>query len=427
MDHVHQRADRHRRPAPGGGAVYRGRAGTVSRGRHQGDPARRRRLRGEEGRHELLHDSRDVRVHRRLRRARRIAEAWRSSSKFTATIRIRSTWRASRLGLRLRAPPLVLHALYARDLTPLKRWLGIRPRNAVTVLDTHDGIGVQDVDAAARRPGPGASAAGHSTRSSEPFTSAAGGESRHASGTSAGNVDVHQINCTFYDALGGATTNISSRARFSASCQASRRSTTWGCSPAATTWNCCGAPVSAATSTVTTTRTTKWRAHGSGPSSRSLCDFCDFGTAIPLSAAVTPSADRSLVLEWRNGADGPGWTLTWAGCAQSIVATGRGRTAVGYCSGDGQRGTPQLALVKALTYLMFAMFAMTTDSVGIIIPEVIRTFGLADRSRRVSIRDDGRDRGGRRCFLGSWPTGSAGGRFVAGLTLFAAACFLSRR
>ena len=30
-----------------------------------------------------------------------------------------------------------------------------------------------------------------------------------------------------------------------------------------------------------------------------------------------------------------------------------------------------------VTYLMFAMFAMTTDSVGIIIPEVIRTFQLS--------------------------------------------------
>jgi fucose permease len=36
-----------------------------------------------------------------------------------------------------------------------------------------------------------------------------------------------------------------------------------------------------------------------------------------------------------------------------------------------------LAVVKALTYLMFAMFAMTTDSVGIIIPEVIKTFRLS--------------------------------------------------
>jgi fucose permease len=36
-----------------------------------------------------------------------------------------------------------------------------------------------------------------------------------------------------------------------------------------------------------------------------------------------------------------------------------------------------LAIVKTLTYLMFAMFAMTTDSVGVIIPEVIRTLRLS--------------------------------------------------
>lgn len=33
-------------------------------------------------------------------------------------------------------------------------------------------------------------------------------------------------------------------------------------------------------------------------------------------------------------------------------------------------------LLKVLTYLMFAMFAMTTDSVGVIIPQVIREFSL---------------------------------------------------
>jgi MFS transporter, DHA1 family, quinolone resistance protein len=35
-----------------------------------------------------------------------------------------------------------------------------------------------------------------------------------------------------------------------------------------------------------------------------------------------------------------------------------------------------MLVIKTLTYLMFAMFAMTTDSVGIIIPEIIRTFRL---------------------------------------------------
>jgi len=37
---------------------------------------------------------------------------------------------------------------------------------------------------------------------------------------------------------------------------------------------------------------------------------------------------------------------------------------------------PNMALLKILTYLMFAMFAMTTDSVGIIIPEIVKTFRL---------------------------------------------------
>jgi FHS family L-fucose permease-like MFS transporter len=36
-----------------------------------------------------------------------------------------------------------------------------------------------------------------------------------------------------------------------------------------------------------------------------------------------------------------------------------------------------LAAIKALTFLMFMIFAMTTDSVGVIIPEIIRQFGLS--------------------------------------------------
>jgi fucose permease len=36
-----------------------------------------------------------------------------------------------------------------------------------------------------------------------------------------------------------------------------------------------------------------------------------------------------------------------------------------------------LTAIKGLTFVMFAMFAMTTDSVGIIIPEIIKTFRLS--------------------------------------------------
>lgn len=86
-----------------------------------------------------------------------------------------------------------------------------------------------------------------------------------------------------------------------------------------------------------------------------------------------------------------------------------------------------MAVVKTLTYLMFAMFAMTTDSVGLIIPEVIRTFGLsltaagtfqyatmAGIAVAALLCGQLADRLGRR------PT------IVAGLVLFAAACFLMR-
>ena len=35
-----------------------------------------------------------------------------------------------------------------------------------------------------------------------------------------------------------------------------------------------------------------------------------------------------------------------------------------------------LSVIKWLTFLMFMMFAMTTDSVGVIIPEIIKEFHL---------------------------------------------------
>jgi fucose permease len=38
---------------------------------------------------------------------------------------------------------------------------------------------------------------------------------------------------------------------------------------------------------------------------------------------------------------------------------------------------PNMTVLKTLTYLMFAMFAMTTDSIGLIIPEIIKNFRLS--------------------------------------------------
>jgi sucrose phosphorylase len=98
-------------------------------------------------------------------------------------------------------PPLVLHTLYTRDATHLMHWIDIRPRNAVTVLDTHDGIGVQDAGADRRRPG--LLTAAEIASIVETIHRRSMGQSRDASGNAASNLDADQINCTFYDALGG--------------------------------------------------------------------------------------------------------------------------------------------------------------------------------------------------------------------------------
>ncbi|MBO9101833.1 MULTISPECIES: sucrose phosphorylase [Rhizobium] len=98
-------------------------------------------------------------------------------------------------------PPLILHSLFTGDATALARWLEISPRNAITVLDTHDGIGVIDVGAHSDgRPGlleP--QAIDHLV---EEIHRRSEGQSRLATGAAASNLDLYQVNCTYYDALG---------------------------------------------------------------------------------------------------------------------------------------------------------------------------------------------------------------------------------
>ena len=100
-------------------------------------------------------------------------------------------------------PPLVLHALFNGTARYLRRWIDIRPRNALTVLDTHDGIGVIDVGPEAGGTGrPGLLPPDEIDRLVETIHERSGGQSRLATGEAASNLDLYQVNCTFYDALG---------------------------------------------------------------------------------------------------------------------------------------------------------------------------------------------------------------------------------
>ena len=102
-------------------------------------------------------------------------------------------------------PPLVLHGLYEGTAARLRRWCEQRPHNTVTVLDTHDGIGVIDVgpdtsDVAGK---PGLLDGDEIDALVEGIHEHSHGSSRLATGASASNVDLYQVNCTFYDALRG--------------------------------------------------------------------------------------------------------------------------------------------------------------------------------------------------------------------------------
>ncbi len=101
-------------------------------------------------------------------------------------------------------PPLVLHAIFNHTARYLKQWLEISPRNAVTVLDTHDGIGMIDIgaDDSDHQDCPGIIPSEELDALVEKIHSNSNGQSRLASGAAASNLDLYQVNCTFYDALG---------------------------------------------------------------------------------------------------------------------------------------------------------------------------------------------------------------------------------
>jgi sucrose phosphorylase len=101
-------------------------------------------------------------------------------------------------------PPLLLHAFAFGSAEALRQWIEIRPNNSLTVLDTHDGIGIIDIgaDAADRDARPGLVPPDELDRLVEIIHENSRGESRRATGAAASNLDLYQVNCTYYDALG---------------------------------------------------------------------------------------------------------------------------------------------------------------------------------------------------------------------------------
>lgn len=91
-------------------------------------------------------------------------------------------------------PILVLYSLYTGSNKKLKNWIAIRPDNQITTLDTHDGLPVVDVE-------------GIMTDEERSYVTSlinlhGGNAALRASGNNSRNVDVYQINCTYYSALG---------------------------------------------------------------------------------------------------------------------------------------------------------------------------------------------------------------------------------
>jgi len=96
-------------------------------------------------------------------------------------------------------PILVLDTLFNKNASSLKKWLKISPRNAITVLDTHDGIGI--IDVASENGKPGLIEDGILNEIVNQIHVNSNKESLKATGEAASNLDLYQVNCTYFDAL----------------------------------------------------------------------------------------------------------------------------------------------------------------------------------------------------------------------------------
>lgn len=91
-------------------------------------------------------------------------------------------------------PMLLIHALYYGQSQYLKHWLSICPRKQFTTLDTHDGIGVVDVR--------GLLPDEEIKRTKEDIFKFGANVKKVYSTALYNNLDVYQVNCTYYSVLG---------------------------------------------------------------------------------------------------------------------------------------------------------------------------------------------------------------------------------
>lgn len=91
-------------------------------------------------------------------------------------------------------PIIVLNALYSGSGSYLKDWLLMSPKHQFTVLDTHDGIGVLD--------GAGLIPEEELEWTKNKMFSEGANVKKVFNGTAYGNMDVYQVNTTYYSALG---------------------------------------------------------------------------------------------------------------------------------------------------------------------------------------------------------------------------------
>lgn len=91
-------------------------------------------------------------------------------------------------------PMLVLHALYTHKSKKLKSWLRKCPEKQITTLDTHDGIGVVDVAGLLDQK--------EIELTIEELYKQGSNVKKAYSGPDYQNLDIYQVNCTYYSALG---------------------------------------------------------------------------------------------------------------------------------------------------------------------------------------------------------------------------------